>query len=67
MRDPPGVAPQLPLRTMIEPHSAHDGASACVWNETLVAPRLIVIAPVELPLPPPDGELALPLPFAPLA
>jgi hypothetical protein len=51
---------------MIEPHSAHDGASAWVWKLTLVAPRLIEIAPVELPeeLPPLPVELAEPLPFA---
>src|SRR4051794_2220227 len=46
---------------MIEPHSAHDGASAWVWKLTLVAPRLSVIAPPPLPPPLP---WALPLPFA---
>ena len=50
---------------MIEPHSAHDGASAWVWKLTFVAPSDIVIAPVDVPPPPlPTGELALPLPFA---
>ncbi len=43
---------------MIEPHSAHDGASAWVWKLTFVAPRLIVMAPVDVPPPPlPTGEL----------
>jgi len=50
---------------MIEPHSAHDGASAWVWKLTLVAPSDIVIAPVLVPPPPPlPVELAEPLPFA---
>src|SRR4029079_703685 len=52
---------------MIEPHSAHDGASAWVWKLTLVAPSDIVIAPVLVPPPPPPFPLATdaePVPFA---
>jgi hypothetical protein len=48
---------------MIEPHSAHDGASAWVWKLTFVVPSDIVIAPPP-PLPALTGELALSLPFA---
>jgi hypothetical protein len=48
---------------MIEPQSAQLGASAWVWNETLVAPRFSVMvegdAPPPFPLP-----TAFPLPFA---
>ncbi len=46
---------------MIEPHSAHDGASAWVWKLTFVAPRLSVMAPLP---PPPPFPWALPLPLA---
>jgi len=52
---------------MIEPHSAHDGASAWVWKLTLVVPSDIVIAPPDglaLPPPPPLLADAEPLPFA---
>ncbi len=46
---------------MIEPQSAQLGASAWVWNETLVAPRLRVMAEVPPLLPFPT---AFPLPLA---
>jgi hypothetical protein len=46
---------------MIEPHSAHDGASAWVWKLTFVAPRFIENPPLALP---PPLAWALPLPFA---
>ena len=49
---------------MIEPQSAHEGASACVWNETFVAPRFIVMP--ELPPFPLAFPLPLPVPW-PLA
>ena len=46
---------------MIEPQSMQLGASAWVWNDTLVAPRFRVM--VEGP-PPPFPLLDLPFPFA---
>src|SRR3954468_22066553 len=46
---------------MIEPQSMQLGASAWVWNETLVPPRLSVIGAVE---PPPFPFEDLPLPLA---
>jgi hypothetical protein len=40
-----GTCSKKPLRTMIEPQSMHDGASAWVAKATFVPPRLSVIPP----------------------
>src|SRR6476620_4427525 len=48
---------------MIEPQSAHDGASAWVTKLTLVAPRFRVIVPVPVPPPAPFPDLPFPLPL----